>query len=248
MSVPPPEKKAEIRVYQLNDELADFEELELSPDMKLVELLNPNSIFLFIEAATFRSFIWAGSQTSTRMKFIAAQKAPNIRDKIGPAIKITSVDEGDETTAFKVMMGLISPEEFNADIGGPAYTGTDTDHALLEDLSLEKIILLLEKIGTPTGWKREMVLDGKNMYGYHMAYKEYMGEIIEERRLYRLQEPVPDGLYMREGLVPRFVMQRNKVIITEFYRKMTLEEIEAEAQKATKVAEIQAKFSPMHQS
>ena len=111
MSVPPV-NESKVRAFQLNDEEADFEELELEANVKLHEILNPKSLYYFIEPANYRSYIWAGSQTSTRMKFIAAQKAPNIRDKISAAIKISSVDEGDESIPFKVMVGLISPEEY----------------------------------------------------------------------------------------------------------------------------------------
>jgi hypothetical protein len=230
MVVSPP-NESKTRVFQLNDEEADFEELELDREVKLYEILNPKSLLYFVDPPNYRSYIWAGSQTSTRMKFIAAQKAPNIRDKLGAAIKISSVDEGDESMPFKVLIGLVSPEEFKIEQTGPTYTGSQTDQAFLEEMSLEKIVLLIEKVGTPEGLKRVMVLDGHNIYGYQMTYKEYMGQIIEERKLYRLQEPVPDGLYLREGLIPRFVMQNNRVIITELFQKMTPEEVTSKAKQ-----------------
>ena len=217
-----------IRVFQLNDEAAEFEELEIDPEMKLAELLKSNLILYFVDAVNFRSYIWAGSQTSTRMKFIAAQKAPNIRDKIGPAIKVVSVDEGEEALGFKVMLGLEQPIEYEEEEFGPAYTGKAEDDQLLDELTLEKIILLLEKVGCPEGYTREMVIDGKNLYGFHATYKEYLGEIIEEKKLYKLQEQVPDGLYMTENLIPRMLLSYNRVVIVELLRKLSPEEIEAE--------------------
>lgn len=235
MSTPPPEKKSKILVFQLNDELADFEELELDEKVKLFELLRPNIILYFVDADNYKSYIWAGSQTSTRMKFIAAQKAPNTRDKIGPAIKIVSMDDGDESLGFKVMVGLEKPIEYEEAQTGPAYQGRAEDDKLLDDLTLENIILLLEKVGCPEGFKREMVIDGKNIYGYHNFYKEYLGEIIEEKKLYRLQDPIPDGLYVMDGLIPRVLLSYNRVVITELLRKMTLDEIDAEQKKKAKV-------------
>ena len=40
-----PANESKIRVFQLNDEDADFEELELDPNVKLYEILNPKSLF-----------------------------------------------------------------------------------------------------------------------------------------------------------------------------------------------------------
>ena len=219
------QKQTEIRVFQLNDELADFEELEISPDVKLHEILNSKLILYFVQASTFQSYIWAGSQASTRMKFIAADRAANVRDGIGPAIKITTVDEGDETLGFKVFIGLEKPIAYEEAQTGPSYTGRAEDDQLLQDLSLDKIIALTEKIGCPDGFRREMIIDGRSIYGYHETYKEYMGEIIKERKLYRLQENIPDGPYMAEGLIPRILMSYNRVVIVELLRQLTPEEI-----------------------
>jgi len=234
---PPPtdEKKTKIFVYQLNDENADFEELELDTNVKLSEILRPNAILYFLQPGTYQSYIWSGSQTSTRMKFIAAQKAPSVRDKLGPAIKIVSVDEGEESLPFKILIGLEKPIEYNKEEQGPAYTGKAEDDQLLESLTLENIILLLEKIGCPEGFQREMVIDGKNIYGFHTIFKDYLGQIIEEKKLYRLQDPVPDGLYMKEGLIPRMLLSYNRVVIIELLRKLTPEEIEADKKKREKI-------------
>ncbi len=42
-----------IRVFQLNDEAAEFEELEIDPEMKLAELLKSNLILYFVDAGEF---------------------------------------------------------------------------------------------------------------------------------------------------------------------------------------------------
>ena len=51
--------------------------------------------------------MWEGKNTSTRMKFISAQEAPKIRDKHDMTFRISSVDDGDETAAFKIIVGLL---------------------------------------------------------------------------------------------------------------------------------------------
>ncbi|MHA1719078.1 MAG: hypothetical protein ACTSWX_00990 [Promethearchaeota archaeon] len=231
------EKKEPIKVFQLNDEKAEFEELELEPDVKLYEILNSKLILYFVDPSNYSSFIWAGSEASTRMKFIAANKASSIRDKIGPAIKISTVDESDETLPFKIMVGLEKEETYEEEQTGPAYEGTAEDDKLLKNLTLEKIVLLLEKIGLPDGYQREMVIDGNNIYGYLETYKEYLGQIIKERKLYRLKESVPDGPYLAKDLIPRILMSYNRVVLTELIRKMTPEEIEKKKENEKKIQE-----------
>jgi hypothetical protein len=41
------------------------------------------------------------------MKFISAQSAPHIRDKHDISFMIHSIDEGEETAAFKIFVGLV---------------------------------------------------------------------------------------------------------------------------------------------
>ena len=233
------EEKKPIQVFQLNDEKAEFEELELQEGVELYEILNPKLILYFVNPETYRSFIWAGSEASTRMKFIAANKASSIRDKIGPAIKISTVDQNDESLPFKILVGLEKPKSIEAEEQtGPAYEGKAEDEVLLKNLTLEKIVLLLEKIGLPDGYKREMVIDGNNIYGYLETHKEYLGQIIKERKLYRLKDTIPDGPYLAKELIPRILISYNRVVLTELIRKLTPEELKLENEEETKIYEL----------
>ncbi|RLI63952.1 MAG: hypothetical protein DRO88_08570, partial [Promethearchaeia archaeon] len=148
-STPSNDEKNELRVFQLNDEKATFEELELESNAKITELLKSDIILYFIKPKTFRSYIWTGAQASTRMKFIAANAATRVRDKVGPAIKISTVEEDEEPMAFKIFLGLEEPVKYDETQTGPAYEGRTEDEGLLEEMSLEKIVLTLEKLGTP---------------------------------------------------------------------------------------------------
>ena len=95
-----------IIVYELNNQLEEFEELKIEENVPLFELLDSNKIFLFIDAHNQKVWEWQGRNTSTRMKFITTQLVSNIRDKHDIAYTITTVDEGEETFAFKIMIGL----------------------------------------------------------------------------------------------------------------------------------------------
>ena len=95
-----------ITVYQFNEEIGVFEEIEIEENVPLFELLDSNKILLFADGHNKKIWVWEGHNTSTRTKFISAQAAPKIRDKHDVTFTITSVDEADETAAFKIMLGL----------------------------------------------------------------------------------------------------------------------------------------------
>ncbi|MHA1744558.1 MAG: hypothetical protein ACTSWW_01075 [Promethearchaeota archaeon] len=242
MSSEPSEKqKKEVRVFQLNDEKAEFEELELDPELELQEILKSNLIIYFIQASIYKSFIWIGKETSNRMKFIAAKKATVVRDTIGPAIKISTIEEDDEPIPFQVMIGTYVPEIVEEEEQtGPAFQNTIEDEILLEELSLDKIVLMLEKIGCPEGFRREMVLYGNNVYGYQEYYREYMGEILKERKLYPLEEKVPDGSYLTKGLTPRILLSYNRVVLVELLHELSAEELEKETNEQQKLRDVKS--------
>ena len=74
-------EEEKIRIFQLNDQLAEFEELVVEDDIFLYELLGSDFILLFVDPEHYRIWIWHGANATTRMKFIAAKIAPKIRDR-----------------------------------------------------------------------------------------------------------------------------------------------------------------------
>jgi hypothetical protein len=96
-----------IFVYKFNEELGEFEEIEIKENVPLFELLDSNNIFLFVDVHEKNVWNWHGKNTSTRSKFISAQEAPKIRDKHDISFMIHSIDEDEETAAFKVFVGHV---------------------------------------------------------------------------------------------------------------------------------------------
>jgi len=212
-------KKEKVIVFQFNDQLGEFEELEIEEDFALHELLDPDFILLFVDPYNYRVWVWQGSNTTTRMKFISAKLAPSIRDKYGIAFKITAADEGNETLPFKIMVGLEEEKEEEEVQTGPSYEGTEEDLELLQSLSREKILLILEKTDLPEGYERKMVLVKNTLYGYKEYERNYLGSVIKEKQLFPLEEDVPDGTYLAESYIPRMLFSFNNVVLTEFLKK-----------------------------
>ena len=219
-AIPPDIEKEKILVFQFNDELSEFQELELEEDVQLYELLDSDFILLFVDHKRHRVWIWQGNNVTTRMKFISARLAPSIRDRHGIAFKITAVDESNETDVFKVMVGLEKEIDYKETQTGPAYQETEENIQLLKSLSREKILLLLEKMGLPEGFKRKMVIVKNQVFGYKEYERDYLGSVIKEKQLFPLKEEVEDGPYLAEKYTPRMLFSYNKVVLTELLEKV----------------------------
>jgi len=216
----PDKEEEKVLVFQYNDELGDFEELEIEKNLPLHDLLDPDFILLFVDPKQYRVWIWHGNNTTTRMKFVAAKLSPKIRDRYGIAFKITAVDDGNETAGFKRLVGLYGEEDTEDIRTGPAYEGTERDLELLEELSRERILLLLEKSEIPEGYDRKMVIVHNKIYGYKEYNRYYLGSVVREKQLFPLKEDVPDGTYLAENYIPRMLFSFNNVILTELLQKV----------------------------
>ncbi|MFX1390441.1 MAG: hypothetical protein ACFE9Z_10290 [Promethearchaeota archaeon] len=96
-----------IFIYQFKEDLENFEELEIKENVPLFELLNSDKILLFVDSHNSKVWIWEGKNVNPRMKFISARVATQIRDKYDISFSISSVDDGEETAAFKILVGLV---------------------------------------------------------------------------------------------------------------------------------------------
>jgi len=214
------EEKEELIVFQYNDELTEYQKLQFERDVKITDLLDPEFILLFVDSKRHRVWIWHGSNTTTRMKFIAAKLAPSIRDRYGIGYKISAVDEANETSVFNIMAGVEKEVDFSDIQKGPAYEGTEEDLELLDSLSREKILLLLEKSGVPEGYERKMVIVKNKIYGYREYDSHYLDSVIKEKRLFPLTEIVEDGTYLAEKYIPRMLFSYNNVVLTELLQEI----------------------------
>ena len=215
----PEMEKEKLIVFQYNDELNEFQELELAEDIQITELLDPDFVLLFVDPTRYRVWIWHGSNTTTRMKFIAAKLAPSVRDRYGIGFKISAVDEGNETLGFKVAAKLEEEPDYEEAQTGPAYKETAEDLELIESLSREKILLLLEKAGVPEGYERKMVIVKNKVFGYKEYDRNYLGSVIKEKKLFPLKEEIDDGPYLAEKYIPRMLFSYNNVVLTELLQK-----------------------------
>ncbi|MHA1452696.1 MAG: hypothetical protein ACTSRD_07545 [Promethearchaeota archaeon] len=224
--------KKPIQVFQLNDEAGEFEELDLDPGVKLYQLLDPSFSLLFLDAEHFKAWVWHGAETSTRMKFLTAKLAPSVRDKGAVAMKISTVDDGSEPMAFKIMVGMEEETDYDeTDQQDEGRIKDESDYELLDLLKREKILLVLAKTKLPIEYKRELVVVRDKVFKYKVSDKHVNGQVIQEEELIPLTETVPDGPYLFQDYVPRILFSFNNIALTELLRRRTTQEIEQERQK-----------------
>lgn len=100
------ELQKDFMVFEFDEGAEVFHETQVD-DKEIREFLNSNLIYIIVNRYNKAIWIWHGSNTNIRMKFIATQEAPKIRDKYGSDFKIMAIDEGDESSEFKEIIGII---------------------------------------------------------------------------------------------------------------------------------------------
>ncbi|MEJ2250944.1 MAG: hypothetical protein P8Y70_18730 [Candidatus Lokiarchaeota archaeon] len=72
------------------------------------DLLESNKILLLLDPRNSKVWIWKGSKAGVRLKFMAAQLAPNIRNQYAVDFEISTMDENNESDEFKEFLESIS--------------------------------------------------------------------------------------------------------------------------------------------
>jgi hypothetical protein len=83
----------------------EFHEIKTIDD-RILNYLDSNYIYIIVDPADKEIWIWNGKFSNVRMKFIATQQAPLIRDQYGIDFKISTIDEGEENQEFKDFIGI----------------------------------------------------------------------------------------------------------------------------------------------
>jgi hypothetical protein len=97
--------KEQFLLFKIDEEKEELEEIKITVSL-LYTLLDSKFIFLIVDPIDKEIWIWHGRNATIRMKFIATQRAPEVRDRYGVDFGISAVDEGDESPKFKEIVGL----------------------------------------------------------------------------------------------------------------------------------------------
>ena len=64
-----------------------------------------------------------------------------------------------------------------------------------------------------------MVIVKNQLFGYREYERNYLGSVIKEKKIFPLQEEVPDGPYLAENYITRMLFSYNNVVLTELLEK-----------------------------
>ncbi|GAH71510.1 unnamed protein product [marine sediment metagenome] len=95
----------QFHLFEIDEENEDFMKIKID-NGPIQTPLDTSLIFIIVDPRNKTIWIYHGEKVNIRKKFIAAQKAPNIRDSYGVDFRIVVVDEGSEPLEFKEIVGL----------------------------------------------------------------------------------------------------------------------------------------------
>ena len=75
------EDKGKIQLFEFNDQIEEFKELEVGENTSLYEYLDPNLIILIVASQNSTGWLWCGRKTSWRIREIAKDMVGYVKDK-----------------------------------------------------------------------------------------------------------------------------------------------------------------------
>ena len=94
----------QILVFKVLEDSESCEEQEFETPFH--KNLKSDSIYIIVDPYHKEIWIWHGKNANIRLKIIATQEAPCIRDKYGIDYRISAVDEGYEDEDFKDLIKM----------------------------------------------------------------------------------------------------------------------------------------------
>lgn len=111
------EDKGKIQLFEFNDQIEEFKELEVRENTLLYEYLDPNLITLIVTSQNSTGWLWCGRKTSWRIIEIAKDMVGYVKDKYLINFNVRIVSQDHEPLALKEMLGL----SFEDDLKYPDY-------------------------------------------------------------------------------------------------------------------------------
>ncbi|MHA2054794.1 MAG: hypothetical protein ACW99F_14500 [Candidatus Hodarchaeales archaeon] len=103
-------EKEEKELFQLSKEMSG----ELEPYNNPSKVLNKDSVYVLMDNALKKIFLWIGQSAEVRARFIASNAAQHLQRLKGLTYRVITVDQGEETNEFiNIIAPMIIPDQFN---------------------------------------------------------------------------------------------------------------------------------------
>ena len=97
-------------LFQLSNDVSG----ELEPYNNPTRTLKKDTVYVLLDNALRKIFLWIGQSAGVRSRFIASNAAHRLQRIKGLSFRVITVDGGDETTEFiQRISTMIMPEQFD---------------------------------------------------------------------------------------------------------------------------------------
>ena len=99
----------EKELFQLSTELSG----ELEPYNNPMQILKKDAVYVLLDNAMKRIFLWIGQTAGVRSRFTATAAAQHLQRIKGLTYRVVTIDQGNETNEFiQRISSMIQPEQF----------------------------------------------------------------------------------------------------------------------------------------
>ena len=99
----------EKELFQLSAELSG----ELEPYNNPTQILKKDAVYVLLDNAMKRIFLWIGQTAGVRSRFTATAAAQHLQRIKGLTYRVVTIDQGNETNEFiQRISSMIQPEQF----------------------------------------------------------------------------------------------------------------------------------------
>ncbi|GEM_PF-2846426 len=210
-----------VLIYRVND------------DGTLSELLphqlefSSSDVFIVVDEDGRTIYVWKGSNSSVRRKFISAQSARNLKVKYGPSYKIVVMDEGSETDDFKEALkkvgapAIIPGKAVEREVARPSTTVTSQPVEKTPTTRTDELKMILEELmgaTLPSHYKHDIVILRDQAFLVGEEKSEMKGRIITELRV-KGTASFSDGVHTIEDRVPRLLVKNGRILAIELLKR-----------------------------
>ncbi|PWI46803.1 hypothetical protein CEE45_14965 [Candidatus Heimdallarchaeota archaeon B3_Heim] len=97
-------------LYQISTDISG----ELEPYEDPSQQLKKESVYVLLDNALKKIFLWIGQSAGVRSRFIASNAAQNLQRIKGLTHRVITIDQGDETSEFiNSISSMVIPDQFS---------------------------------------------------------------------------------------------------------------------------------------
>ncbi|MHA1263994.1 MAG: hypothetical protein ACTSRS_02065 [Candidatus Helarchaeota archaeon] len=187
----------------------------------LKDILIPDRVLIIIVDEQKTIYLWKGSQSSVRKKFIGARISQAVRGERGLLYKVEPVDQDDEPQALKDLFDQKPADSPTAGASVEMAEGEVAEDAITGPVAVSLSAEMKEKLMSeplPEGFEREGIILGRDYYGIIKSTSTVLGKIVESEDIQKTEE-LPDGQLFDSKYGIRLLVENGNIAAVELLKR-----------------------------